>query len=173
MKNINVETTRPPFSQIRSQRGAGLAGFEKALAVQCGVVRPAYLPLPQSLALYDRLRQHRMPERASGRLDQAGMRSTLAAAQRRFPDEDCIVILQRYWFIGGLRMQLATFWAKAFDLLTLDGTAVFVARPQSDDALMLDLDAGEDTGGTAEPRCEIFAWGQNWPVYLPPTLQRG
>jgi len=164
-----VEFTKLPLPLVCRQREAGLAAFERALALNCDILRPRYLALPRSLALYERLQADRTPGWASGRLGCAGLQSTLDAAQHRFPNEDCVVFLRRHWFMGGLRMQMATFWVKAFDLLAFDGATVFAARPDGGDALMLDLD---DAGVAAEAAYEIFAWGGRWPVYLPPAPPR-
>ena len=141
-----------------------LASFELDLAKACGLVRPRYLPIEESVALYDLIGAGARPSHATGRVNQAEMAAMLASAQERFPDQDCLVFLSRYWFMGGLQLRLAAFWNKALELVHFDGDTVFAASPGGDQGIMLDLDSspGEDGG------YELFVWGESWPVYAPP-----
>jgi len=161
-------TTRTPLPILRNQRQAALAGFERALALRCGVVRPCYLSLAESVQLYDRAVSGRAAQHASGRLPRPLMAELLRRAQAAFAPEPCLVFLYNSSFAGGIEMTMPTFWTKALELLDFDGDAVFAVARDGSQGLMLDFDpsplewcSGHD-GST-----ELFAWGRDWPRQVP------
>ena len=161
-------TTQTPLSILRNQRQAALAGFERALALNCGVVRPRYLPLAESVQVYSRLVSGMAAQHASGRLPRPLMAELLRRAQESFGPEPCLIFLYNSCFAGGIEMALPTFWTKALDLLDFDGDAVFAVACDGSEGLMLDFDpsplgwcSGHD-GST-----ELFAWGPHWSRQVP------
>ena len=161
-----MDVTELQIALIRNQRKMALKTFELDLAKACGLVRPRYLPLEESIALYERISAGVVPSHATGRVNRLEMAAMLASAQERFPDQDCLIFLSRYWFMGGLQQRLAIFWNKLLELVHFDGDTVFAVSPCGGQGVMLDLDRspGEDGG------YELFIWGESWPVYAPPLV---
>jgi hypothetical protein len=161
-------TTRTPLPILRGQRQAALASFEHALALNCGVVRPRYLPLAESVQVYSRLVSGMAAQHASGRLPRPLMAELLRRAQESIEPEPCLVFLYNSCFAGGIEMALPTFWTKALDLLDFDGDAVFAVARDGSQGLMLDFDPsplGWCSGHDGS--VELFAWGTDWPRRVP------
>lgn len=163
-----VDSARVSLPQIESRRRQALAGFERALALNCGVIRPTYLPLEASLRILAGVVGAGLGQHASGRLPRLMMAELLGRAQGCFADEPCLAFLYNSDFTGGIEMRLATFWTKALDLLDFDGNLVLAAAPDGSQGVVLDVDPGPLAGaGCFGGSYELFAWGDRWAARVP------